>query len=427
MTRILCLACIAFLTSCTPKEDTGWIERHAHVLSLEPESYDDLTFLKPLLKDKRIVQLGENTHGIREYNILKDRLIRYLHKELDFRVLVFESDFYQCHRANERAAMETAARTLTGCAYGTWHTTGVLPLFEYLQASQSSDQPLRLAGLDIQPIGNNKDDRPTFLSEAAAMQDAMYARQVFSLDSTFLAIYSTGSRARRAYLRKAEGKKMLEAYDQLVTFLDETAADLSSDSDRTQRMQVLVARQSAESIAWYIRQQTAPTTEKYVENRDQGMARNLRFLVDILYPDEKVIVWGHNFHIRHDNAAIPADSTMFPDVAVQTMGHWIHEWYGDEVYTVGFYAYEGSSADNSGESFDVTPATPGSLEALLHETGAGTLFVDLSQASDMKDAAWMTAPITARYNGVTPLTMRLRDQYDGLLFVDQITLREMMY
>lgn len=130
-------------------------------------------------------------------------------------------------------------------------------------------------------------------------------------------------------------------------------------------------------MATYIRQQSAPNTREYVERRDEGMAENLTFLLDEMYPDRKVIVWGHNFHIRHDNLAIPPDTSIFPDVAARTMGSWVHLRYGDAIYTVGLYAHRGQAAGNSGNVFDIEPPAPGSLEDLLHRVGAEALFVDL--------------------------------------------------
>lgn len=402
-----------------------WLRRHAHSIALDARSSDDLEFLRPLLEGKRIVQLGENTHGTREYNLVKARLVRFLHEELGYDVLAFESDLYQCYDANLTAAEASAISTLTSCAFGVWHTVEVLPLFEYLRASRRDGRPLLLAGIDVQPIGRNKADRPHFLSELVATIEADYASEVFALDSTFLEVYGQGGQARRSYFRSEDGRRMLQAYDALGEFFDENEAAFQTSAPR--RDVIGIARQTARSLAWYIRQQSAPTTREYVELRDRGMAENLIFLLEELYPERKIIVWGHNFHLRHDNLAIPPDSSMFPDEAARTLGFWIRERYGDDVYTIGAYAYRGRAANNSGELYEIAPAAPGSLEALLHQVGADALFIDLSEAPRGAGTAWMDRPITARYNGTTALSMVLRDQYDGILFLEEVTPREMLY
>jgi len=53
-----------------------------------------------VLKDKRIVFLGENAHGVSEFTTMKARLIRYLHEELGFDVLAFESNVADAYAAN---------------------------------------------------------------------------------------------------------------------------------------------------------------------------------------------------------------------------------------------------------------------------------------------------------------------------------------
>jgi erythromycin esterase len=108
------------------------------------------------------------------------------------------------------------------------------------------------------------------------------------------------------------------------------------------------------------------------------------------------------------------------------MGSWTRERYGDSVYTIGLYAYRGSAADNGGEIYEIAPAEAGSLEALLHQAGARALFIDLSRAPRTRATAWMDGPLTARYNGTTPLAMVLRRQYDGILLVDSVTPRAML-
>ena len=52
---------------------------------IESNSFTDLDMLKPLLQDKRIVFLGESSHGVAEFNLAKTRLIQFLHKEMGYK------------------------------------------------------------------------------------------------------------------------------------------------------------------------------------------------------------------------------------------------------------------------------------------------------------------------------------------------------
>ena len=87
---------------------------------------------------------------------------------------------------------------------------------------------------------------------------------------------------------------MAAAYDALAAFLAQRVAASGAAAGGLEPAAAGVARQTARSMAWYIRQQSAPDTREYVERRDEGMAENLAFLLDELYAGRKVIVWGHN-------------------------------------------------------------------------------------------------------------------------------------
>ena len=148
--------------------------------------------------------------------------------------------------------------------------------------------------------------------------------------------------------------------------------------------------------------------------RDSGMADNLDFLLDELYPDRKIILWGHNFHLRHDNAAVEPDP-------LRTMGSWVAKRHRDEMYTVGLYMYRGHATQNDRDAYPVWRGGSGSLESILHQARKKYLFVDLSRAERTPGSEWIFTPIKAKSWGTLDLTLIPRDQYDSILFVDTAT------
>lgn len=392
-------------------------------IRLRSDDFSDLEFLKPLLADCRIVQLGENTHGVREYNLLKDRIVRYLHEELNFTVLAFESDLYHCYTADRAAASATAKQTMTRSIFGVWHTEDLIPLFELIRTSRGSKHPLRLAGFDIQPIGPNKESRPAFLASAVDAVGADYVAEVLALDRLFLDVYARGVRERREFFRSAAGQQMAADYDRLAETLTPIAAGAREEQSAVERDRVRVARQVAVSLAAYIRQQAALTTRDYVEIRDRGMAANLKFLAEELYPDAKIIVWAHNFHVRYDNAAIQPVAGVFPDARAHTMGHWTREHFGRQVYTVGCYAHHGHAADNGGETFVIPVPPEQSVEACLNPPDERASFVDCATPLGADGSDWRRTPLVARYNGVTPIKIACCNQYDAIVVLGEVTPR----
>jgi hypothetical protein len=141
--------------------------------------------------------------------------------------------------------------------------------------------------------------------------DPDYAAEVVSLDRKFIEEYERGSSARRQYLRDNQDV-LVAGYERLAEFIERNRAALEQ---RVGREVPLVARQEARSMVAYVRQQAASEMKDYAEIRDRAMADNVLFLLEELFPGEKVIVWGHNYHVRHDGAAIPPREEIFPGVA----------------------------------------------------------------------------------------------------------------
>jgi erythromycin esterase len=179
------------------------VPAYAHpIQSLDAPGFADLEFLRPILAGVRIVQLGENGHGAAEPMRLRARLARFLHREMGFSVLAFESSLFLCHLADVTAAETEPRATLTRSLVGVWHTEEVLPLFAHMKESRAGTARLRLAGFDVQPIGSRKKERPAFLARLVSAIDATYGREVETLDATFVAEYDNGASSRRAYLRR---------------------------------------------------------------------------------------------------------------------------------------------------------------------------------------------------------------------------------
>ena len=393
----------------------------AHHIALQGDDYADLAPLKRLLTGVRIVQLGENGHGAAESMVARARIARFLHRELGFGVLAFESSLFLCHLADTAASERPAQRTLTSSLIGVWHTHQMLPLFDYLRETRRTPSPLRLAGFDVQPIGTNRKERPSFFANLVAIVDAEYAKTVHAMDAEFFAAYDKGASVRRSYLR-ANSASLEARYDALAAFLEEHMATLQQ---RAGPEGPLVAAQEARSAAAYVRFQTASDMQAYTELRDRGMFDNLRFLAERLFPNQKIIVWGHNYHLRHDNVAIPAVTEIFPGVSAHTMGTWSKKHFGNQVFTIGEYAFKGEAVDNSRTPFAVPAPGPESLEQRLHDVSGGrAAIVELTTSGA---PAWARARLSARYNGQHEQMLTPRDQFDALLFLPRISPPRFLY
>ena len=406
-------------------QDSGWIawlREHHH--ALRPQSagaaddFADLQFLKPVLEGRRIVQIGESHHSVAEYGAVKTRLIKFLHQEMGFDVLAFESSIYECFAADLRRLSATDA--LFSTIFGVWAFEEVLPLFEYLKQTQATARPLAFSGFDPQISSRTgAATRPAFFQRVVGVLDPVYANDVAIFDAQFV---DRIQREGPAYARDEEDR-LVAFYTRLAVFLEANRAALAEafPGDASPLIAQRVAWSSVKLVQLlrsYGNNPDDASLQGHMAIRDNAMADNLTFLARELYPDRKIIVWAANIHVRHANAAT---TWVFP-----TMGQWLSERFRDELYTIGLYPNRGT-VPGARSVFSIDPAEPGTLERLLSDAGSPQLFVDLLHQSRGNGTRWMFEPMLSRDASISgpqamlPVLIVPRDQYDGLLFIDRVS------
>jgi erythromycin esterase len=102
------------------------------------------------------------------------------------------------------------------------------------------------------------------------------------------------------------------------------------------------------------------------------------------------------------------------------MGNWLVEKHRDELYTIGLYMLRGKTkTDYNWHVIDVElPSTSNSLESILYHARKKYLFVDLLNQTYNQGNKWMFYPINAKSSGFADEEMILKDEYDGIIFID---------
>lgn len=411
---------ILLLTSLAAADSNwiAWVRDHHHPIRRqvsEPDDYADLQFLKTVIGDRRIVQIGESHHSVAEYGVSKTRLVKFLHEEMGFDVLAFESSIYECFAVDW--ARMSPAEALNASIFGVWATEEVLPLFEYLKASQSTSRPLIFRGFDNQISSRSGVlGRPAFFRRLIAPIDAGYANEVFTFDTAVLERFN-------ALYARTEEHRLVEFYERLAEFLTLNRERLSRIFPGEEAPHI--AERAAWSMARHVEQlrsflanQDDTSAGGHMAIRDNAMADNITFIARDLYPAKKVIVWAANIHVRH---ASEATSWGFP-----TMGGWLKARFRNELYTIGVYANRGQVSTGSRAAQPIEPAADGTMEHLLMQAGAPLLFVDFLGAPQGVGTQWMYERIPSRDSELFATGMRIvpivpRDQYDGVLMFDEIS------
>ena len=135
-------------------------------------SFDDLSFLKERLKNADIVMLGEQNHFDGATFLAKARLIKYLHQELGFDVLVYEAGLYDMDRVWQdiRNKSSRSVSDFSKALYPFWYDNRENEdLLCFILKNAGTKHELELAGLDVQFSGMiEKQEREAALSRYLA-------------------------------------------------------------------------------------------------------------------------------------------------------------------------------------------------------------------------------------------------------------------
>ncbi|SDF64653.1 erythromycin esterase [Paenibacillus sp. cl6col] len=421
-----------FNASAAAQKNDGVKENIREITSTTSSNYKDLEFLKPILKDKTVVSLGENFHRVAEYSSMKTRLIKYLHEELDYDVIAFESGLGDAFMTNENARNLTPKEMMQHSIFPIWHSKETLNLFEYIKKQQGTKNPLHLAGYDMQFTSGYLTQ---FIAGWIAKVDKDQGQQYFNFEMQAMTdlykVFNEYGMEDGHPEAKAAVKKVKETYEPkynaLIQFIQDHKKELAEAYPANPHMVDIAIKTLGDRVK-FIEMGMYNTKESY-EFRDRIMADNVEWLMKVMYPGKKVILWAHNDHLEKNTSKIQTKEQGKWIGSFTSMGELLHKKLKDKAYVVGLYMNSGrASTITTQKLFDIKPMPKGSLEELMMRSGYKIAFADLSKHKSPKQSnSWMFKPIYAAEDGMTseiiePMSMRFvpREQFDGIIVFDQV-------
>lgn len=381
-----------------------WIRANYHYISsIQSESYLDLQFFKKLLADKKIVQLGESSHTTTEFSSAKVRLIKFLHEEMGFDVIAFESPIFECFYAQLTGGSPT--NMMKNSIFYIWWSYEVLELFEYISKTRNSSHPLIITGFDIQ-ISYRANYKATFMKNFFAKINAELGAQIYDLETKF----------KLGLVNSTNKDSVSNSYQNLLNSLNENWQSLAYKYSNNLTIP-LMAKLSIISQIKLIEMKFSGNLVAQTKIRDKAMADNLLSLIEDVYKNKKIIVWAHNTHIMHDHKS--CEISYMPNV--NTMGYYIYQSYKQQLYTIGFYMYRGSSLTWPAKTqIRVKPSTSENIEAILYQTRKKFAFVDMEDVKNVDGNSWIFNEMKAKYwGGPSDEIFIPRNQYNGIFYVDE--------
>lgn len=413
-------------------EQVVWLRANAIPFRLDDSSddFEDLERLKALIGNARIVQLGEQSHGDGSCFEAKVRLVKFLHQEMGFDVLAFESGLYDCWKADEdflkqakRDPDEKEATPLQSAqngVFGIWTGCGQLsPLWEYLDEHATDERRLELAGFDCQFTASASSEYVD--NVIATAKKYKIDLEALNVDEGFL-----DQLRQLANSEPFEGKKKkwLDTLDGLILAFDHARAPQSNDE-----RELLMWRQLVRSLRAYAnysipdaKDRAGEAANQSLNARDAQMAENLIWLAEQRYSDRKIIVWAASFHIMRNASEIEVPSKVVDYTDIVPMGHLVDNKFGNDVYTIGFTAGGGKAGTWFRPAVELDSPPEGTLEDLCirAEIENGLIPLKRSAARNAERPVdlpkWLTEKTFARPLGYSWMKASWNRHFDALIF-----------
>lgn len=397
----------------TYNRSVEWVKEHAHhVDTLSETRSDHFNFLENILKDKRIVWLGENGHGIAEHNLLKTQLIDFLYHKMGFKVIAFESGITECYTSNFLKDELSVDEFIDHSVFPFWKTEETYSLFQSLKANED----FNLIGFDSQP-SSKQSLLIAFLNKINIDFPLEFIQNIQTVEENTAHWY--GRISKYTGRRKRIPKETLQEYkfiqnelnqtiDQLLDLLMEKKKDfinLGLDLPFT------FIQKELENRRLFLKHLT-DNFQDYMKYRDQIMAANLEWICSELYPNEKIIIWAHNAHIYKN---YQTSNNYRP------MGSLISKTLMDDSYYLGLFMYEGEAHLLNRTVYRIGPPPKRSLEDYMNHTESSVSFLDFSNVTEQTYNKWIFEKTRILEHGTVRKFIIPAEQLSGVFFVKKVS------
>lgn len=351
-------------------------------------SLSDIAPLRKIAGNARIVGLGEFTHGTKEIFSLKSKIIKLLVSRMDFRIIAIEANMADTYDINNYVLTgRGAAKALVNRLFVQERTPEMLNLIEWIRKyNETAKGKVQFIGIDLQTIN----DAMVYLKSFASTHDKILLEKLDSI-------------SKHQYRKPIEG-----IYNYTINNIDAHKYAISPNEAAWLKQSARILIQA--DGFWKV------FSDRY---RDSCMAENVAWILQ-QNPDEKMILWAHNLHIRNLD---------------HFMGNLLKQRYKDAYLNIGFLGNSGTYTARplqSGKGILTTGRLAsdyeGSYEYRFHQVGIPRFILDLRKVSSTDtNSNWLLRGMKMRVNVGSMIVdnyflqfrmTNLRQAFDVVIYLD---------
>ncbi|CDX46227.1 Protein-L-isoaspartate O-methyltransferase [Mesorhizobium sp. ORS 3359] len=397
----------------------------------EPLSdFDDPAFAEPFdrFADRRIVLLGESSHGTSEFYRARAAITKRLIERHGFTIVAVEADWPDAAAIDRyvrgRGTSPGADQPFQRFPSWMWRNTDVAAFVEWLRKHNDKVKGLQpqagFYGLDIYNMRGSIAAVLEYLDRVDP-EAARVARERYGCLTPWQTEPSTYGRAAltKGY-RECEEAVLEQCRDMLARQLDHAGRDGEELFDAAQNARLVASAEQYYRIMYY----GGPQSWNL---RDTHMFETLGHVLDARGPNARAVVWAHNSHIgdaRYTEMGISREEV--------NIGQLCRQRFGDAAALIGFGTHTGTVAaatdwDGEMEIKSVSPSREDSYERLCHDAGIERFLLDLGRDPKLRDR--LTERRLERFIGViyrpeTELHSHYADaslarQFDAFVWFDE--------
>jgi protein-L-isoaspartate(D-aspartate) O-methyltransferase len=381
--------------------------------------------------EKRVVLLGESTHGTSEFYRARAAITRRLVEKHGFAIVAVEADWPDAAMVDryvrQRPPPDQTTATAPFQRFPTWmwrndEFAGFIEWMKDHNGARPGSDRVGFYGLDLYNLGASITTVLAYLDRTDP-ESAKVARERYGCLTPWQSDPSTYGRAViTARFEGCEDAVVTQCRDLLSKSIDRATADGDDYLDASQSARLIAAAERYYRIMYY----GGPAAWNL---RDDHMFDTLANLLEAKGPGSRAVVWAHNSHIGDARAT---DMSIMRDEI--NLGQRCRERFGDEAALIGFGTGSGKVAaatdwDGGMEVKQIRPGMENSFEKLFHDAGIERHLIDFQRNPDLKKR--LSIPMLERFIGVIyrPETERashyvnaaIARQFDAFVWFDRTT------